>query len=123
MARTLAVLLGTVSFTCACASAGGASSEALASAEQLRPVELGCPYSEPANAAQAPYRVALQYLVRSDGTVEESSIVVRQSPRNDDLQYYVARAREIAKGCVYEPAVEAGKPVEAMVRKRFYFSD
>ncbi len=86
------------------------------------PVLLGCPYTEAIDPATAPIKVTLRYRVQADGSVDPSSIVVRSSHHMTDDRQWVERAREIARGCTYDPAVENGRPVEAVVRKRFNFA-
>ena len=86
------------------------------------PTEVGCPYTEPPDPSRAPYKVSLMYRVTAEGRVDPASIVVRRSTHMTDLEEYVSRAREVAARCVYEPAVVGGEPVEAMVRRIFYFA-
>ena len=105
----------------ACATSVQNASRAAAGTAETRAVELGCPYTEPVDPARAPYKVSLEFRVQDDGQVDAASITVRTSRHNTDEQAFVERAREIARGCTYEPATVDGRPVETTVRKRFYF--
>lgn len=86
------------------------------------PTEVGCPYTEPPDPSRAPRRVSLMYRVTPEGSVDPASIIVRSSHPRTGAEEYVGRARDVATRCVYEPAMVDGEPVEAMVRKTFYFA-
>ena len=121
MGRPICIVLAAVAIT-GCATSTTSLQQPESPTADTRAVELGCPYTEPVDAARADYKVGLQYRVLADGSVDESSIVVRPSPHNTDLQHYVQRARDVARGCTYEPATADGVPVASVVRKRFYFN-
>ena len=104
----------------------------VASSDNEKPVELGCPYSPPVTRTM--YWVALELQVRADGSVDPAGVrVVKESGVRGAESVSLAtagrtdatlaeHARAIALECKFKPAMANGVAVPANVQKTFYFN-
>lgn len=119
---SLAFLPAVVTVFSSCAGTRSPAGAYAAGGLDVEPRLVACAgYREVAGGVTGARQIELQYVVRADGRVDPTSIIVWQGkPAPAGL---VERGRTAAANCIYVPAERAGLRVAVMVRKVFRFPE